>query len=386
MGLYGLDIIVRNNKFFLNEINGHNSGMKGFEEIYGDNRVEDKVFNILEKKYGKLTINTGRYDYLEDKKKNPISTFILDLIIRVPFIRNYIMNKVQRNQLLKSQKADINWLDDKTPNATVRKKTLEIYVGQESGVFNFVNTKIPHTSINPIVSQAISENKFLQYLVLKNSSIADGIIDSCLVGLGATNNDELSKLLDTCDNFVVKPIIGSCGKGVKFLTKDEVYNKYMHTGGSVDYVTPFQRLFSLMGESDIIYFEDLVDNNNFDFEYGVSIVQPFIDSKEDNNYSVIRAIVCEDEFIDAYKRESNNPKVNLSQDAKAVPFEYDSNFISYCNLVIKTFKAATQKLDIKNFKKSLYTQHIEEIGRIPKNQRNIRDIGIDRFLNTFDKF
>ena len=48
MSLYGLDVIVtENDGRFLNEINGVLSGMRGFQQVYGDSRVEEKVFENL---------------------------------------------------------------------------------------------------------------------------------------------------------------------------------------------------------------------------------------------------------------------------------------------------------------------------------------------------
>ena len=51
MSLYGLDIIIaEDGKRFLSEINGIMSGMSGFQQVYGDNRVKEKVFEMLQAK------------------------------------------------------------------------------------------------------------------------------------------------------------------------------------------------------------------------------------------------------------------------------------------------------------------------------------------------
>ena len=72
MTLYGLDLMQdQQGKYHLLEINGVLSGMRGFEQIYGDDRVQQKVFQMLEQRYGKITVNDGTYAKLQYKKDHP---------------------------------------------------------------------------------------------------------------------------------------------------------------------------------------------------------------------------------------------------------------------------------------------------------------------------
>jgi glutathione synthase/RimK-type ligase-like ATP-grasp enzyme len=61
MSLYGLDVLIERDtgKYHINEINGIASGMHGFRQIYGDDRVEKKVYAMLEEKYGPLSVYDG---------------------------------------------------------------------------------------------------------------------------------------------------------------------------------------------------------------------------------------------------------------------------------------------------------------------------------------
>jgi hypothetical protein len=62
ISLWGLDVIVKDDKYILNEFNGIYSGMKGFEYIYKDDRVIKKICSMLEEKHGKnLAVNKGKY-------------------------------------------------------------------------------------------------------------------------------------------------------------------------------------------------------------------------------------------------------------------------------------------------------------------------------------
>ncbi len=59
MTLFGLDLAQdQEGKWKLFEINGANSGMPGFNAIYGDDRVQKQVYAMLGERYGELAINT----------------------------------------------------------------------------------------------------------------------------------------------------------------------------------------------------------------------------------------------------------------------------------------------------------------------------------------
>ena len=236
--------------------------------------------------------------------------------------------------------------------------------------------------VNPLVAEALTRNKFLQYFALKNSEIKDTLVPSSLVGLGATDEKDLHKLISSHDSFVVKPILGSCGKGVKFLSKEEIETKYSNSRGPLNDITSIESLLMLNKKKLItVYFEDLIDANNFSFEGGVSIIQPFIDSIDsidsgngyngEENYSVIRAIVCNGKFIDAYKRVSKNQKVNLSQDAKAVAYDYSTEFSKYCENIVDVFEMKSSEYNFRSYQKTLYSDYTNERGRTSDAQRKI---------------
>jgi len=372
MSLYGLDIIVdREGKKYLNEINGILSGMRGFEQIYGDNRVEKQVFDMLQAKYGDLTINDGTYGRNQFKKNHPFLFALGYVLLRTPLIRRIFLIP---DSTLSSKKAEIDWLNERVDNSKKIELPFESYNGQESTVINIWNEELPHPSVNPLIAEGISRNKFLQYLVLRDSEIAQTVIDSSLVGLGATNEEELEKMISNYDSFVVKPVLGLCGRGVKFLTKKEANEKYNYSRGPLDYVGPFEFLFESNKKNPRVkYIEDLIDQNDFSFEPGVSIIQPFIDSRKvydgEEVYSVIRAIICNGTFVDAYLRVSKNPRVNLSQDAKAISFDYDSDFAGFCEKVIEVFEGLAQEYTFDSYKSILYQKYIDERGRTSDFER-----------------
>ena len=372
MSLYGLDIIVcPKGHRYVNEINGVLSGMRGFIQVYGDNRVQERVFNMLQTKYGKLTLNDGSYSMNKFRRENPIKSTLFNLTLKIKFLRNFLFRPI----VLSSKKAEIDWINDKTDNPNLYEYPFETYNGQESTVINSLNEELPHDLINSYVAEEITRNKFLQYRLLKNSEVNKNIIPSSLVGLGATNEVELSELISDYDNFVVKPILGSCGKGIQIITKKEIEKRYKYSRGPLDHVSIYESILAMEGKAPKIkYLEDMINKEDFSFELGVSIVQPFIDSRktldDKRNYSVVRAIVCNGNFVDAYLRISKNPRVNLSRDAKPIHFNYDSNFINFCEKVIKIFEERSQNYSSSSFRKILYNDYLEERGRTSERKRH----------------
>jgi glutathione synthase/RimK-type ligase-like ATP-grasp enzyme len=212
-------------------------------------------------------------------------------------------------------------------------------------------------TVNSFVAEDISRNKFLQYHILKDSKIGNIIPKATMVGLGTENRYELEDIMDGYDSFVVKPVLGTCGRGIRFLTKDELRERYLNNPLSIkDFI-----FFAFRNEKTV---EALIKMEDFGFEYGVSIVQPFIDSRRDEHYSSIRAIVCNGEFIDAYQRLSLSPRVNLSQDAKAVSYEYDRDFINLCEKVIQVFEEKVSEFD-NSYKKSIYQKYLHPSSEDP---------------------
>lgn len=68
---------------------------------------------------------------------------------------------------------------------------------------------------------------------------------------------------------------------------------------------------------------------------------------------------------------SNNKKVNLSQDATAISFNYDNEFAYFCENIIKVFEGLSQNYSLKQYKKFLYQNYIEERGKTSDYQRHL---------------
>jgi len=366
ISLWGLDVIVNNEKYIINEFNGVDSGMKGFEFIYGDKRVQNKVYEMLKEKYGYITINDGTYSKNKLKKENFLLYLWKSVKEKVPNkikTLNSFTKMVFLSRVLSSKKAEVDWINDKIKKFSGSiLSCFDIYTGQESTIFNKVNEVLDKKSINDYTAEELAKNKFLQYFTMKNTELKENFPESVLVGLGATDEKGLDNLLKKYDRFVIKPIIGSCGKGVRILNKNEA-EKYKNTSGPIDNISDFKIFMERIGVMRIKYFQDLIEEGDFSFEKGLSLIQPFINSEVSINgekfYSVVRAIICNGEFVDAYLRVSHNPTVNLSQDAKAVPFNYNG-FSEFCENAVHIFEKESQKYDPYTMKKFLYNKYIKE--------------------------
>ena len=144
--------------------------------------------------------------------------------------------------------------------------------------------------------------------------------------------------------------------------------------GPIDYINPLDAFLSVKKSSKIKYIEDLVEQNDYSFELGISIIQPFIDSKQKGVYSAIRAIVCNGKFVDAYQRISSNQKVNLSQDATAISFDYEGDFVRFCEKTVKVFEEKSNEHPMDSYKKTLYQKYMNERGKTSNIQRGIDKI------------
>lgn len=370
MTLYGLDLIVdKEGKPYLLEINGIRSGMRGFEQIYGDDRVQKKVYQMLEDRYGKLTVNEGTYSKNNYRKKHPFRYGYYQAIhqlSRIPFLRQYV-NPIPK--ILKSPYAFLEWL---SPTEAVKDVPLvsfpyPTYKGQESTVLNVVNDNdIPHPTVNSYVAEEITRNKFLQYFIFNDTSVQHVLPPTTLVGLGWVNGEELEGMMEGHSVFVQKPLLGHCGLGVKVIDKETV-EQFEHTEGAifpsafrlVEILTSLPPKELKVGKQ----LEDLVKEGDFIFEYGVTVVQPFIDSKgsaqDEQNYSSIRAIVCNGQFIDAYRRFSPEPRVNLSRGAQAAAYAADG-LAEFCEYIVEIYENQCAQLNPETFKKELYTSYFQK--------------------------
>ena len=130
MSLYGLDIIIdKNSNNHLNEINGILSGMGGFKQIYGDDRVKDNVFEMLEDKYDLLTINDGKFILNSYKKDHPFRFRFSVFLAKTPGLRMFVDPSVI---LLSSKKAEVEWQTETANNSISVNFPYDSYSGQDS--------------------------------------------------------------------------------------------------------------------------------------------------------------------------------------------------------------------------------------------------------------
>lgn len=372
MTLYGLDLVQDwEGRYHLIEINGICSGMKGFEHIYGDNRVEEKVYQMLQQRYGKITINDNSYFLLQYKKEHPIKLRWKQFTARFPFLQP----KQKMPRVLSAPSARVDWLQERVPVSQYRTFPFESYVGQDSAVLStHHNEELPHPLVNPYLTEAIADNKFFTYQVLKDSSISGIVPKSTLLGLGFTHEEELAELLETSSSFVIKPILGYQGRGIEFILK-EIAKKHQHSRGPVDVLDPI-RSWHVKPEN-LVYVEDLVKLNFFSFQPGLGVIQPFINSRipigRKESYSSIRAIVCNEQFVDAYRRISPQKKVNLSQGAQASPCPEKNEIASLSEKIVAVFEEECFKYEPDNFRQKLYEQYIQSRGETTLEMR-ARDV------------
>ncbi|MBI4116528.1 hypothetical protein HY449_02170 [Candidatus Pacearchaeota archaeon] len=158
MSLYGLDIMEDSEgKKHLLEINGIRSGMHGFEQIYGDDRVERKVWGMIQEQHGKLTVNDGTLFLKKIIDAHPIAFYVGNFFYKFPFLRK----KLLRHPILSSKDAETDWMEDKPENSRLHFPPFERYLGQESTVINFWNEKLEHPLVNDFAAEEIARSKFL---------------------------------------------------------------------------------------------------------------------------------------------------------------------------------------------------------------------------------
>ncbi len=425
MSLYGLDLAVdQEGKPYLLEINGVRSGMRGFQQIYGDNRVQEQVGRMLGDKYGTLTVNNGTYSRARFRRQHPFQyTYnqAINALLHVPLVGRYVYAAVFP-KVLTSPRALIDWLREKEQAekaVKMEEKTETIfdffpaYEGQDSTVLNLLNDKeLSHPVVNPYVAEEIAGNKLLQYLVLEPTPVRHVLPPTTVVGLGWVARD-FDEIVEQHSSFALKPILGSQGMGVQLLNQMEARN-FQFQAGPV-FPEPADRKISLLAivqknflPKKPLHLEDLVEKEDFMFEHGVAVLQPFIDTRSvlveervknknigeggeqrgdqensgdgedekngepgehgehgehgEEGYSSIRAIVCNGQFVDAYRRFSPQWKVNLAQGATAKPYAADG-LAEFCEFIVETYERACAQLNPETFRKDLYTQYMREHPR-----------------------
>lgn len=373
MTLYGLDLMQDpQGKYHLLEINGVCSGMRGFEIIYGDNRVEEKVHQMLQQRYGKVTLNDGSYARLQYKKEHPVGYVWYSMLKKLG-----LFPRQKPSPFFHFPSARVSWLNEKVPISTDHPFPLESYLGQESAVVSpplgadQYHEKLPHPLVNPYLTEAIAANKFFTYQVLKNSAVRDLIPPATLLGLGFTHEQELADLIEKYDSFVIKPTLGSRGRGLEFISK-ETAKIHQHTRGPIQDV---DALTSMYGKpEDLLYVEDLAKKDIFSFQIGLGIIQPFIPSaqltdSETQVYQCIRAIVCNERFVDAYARVSLTKKANLAQGATPCPYTEKDEIASLSEKIIAVFEEECFRYEPENFRQELYGQYITSRGQTTSEMR-----------------
>lgn len=379
--LYGLDIIInKDGEYFINEINGCQSGMKGFKQVYGDNRVEKEVHNRLSA-LGDLVVHDGSFKVKqEDRDLRELlrrgivwyGNYLLDLNDwffkwRHRKLSKKELNDVMRFRYLKShvkyhnlvsEKLDIDWLFEDLPESGASEIILKKYNGQPSLVMNFTEDYLAHPTVNSFVEEHIADNKFLQYQLMKNEKLPMALPKTTLVGLGVGDRSALEEMIEKYDRFVKKPVSGRCGVGVVFIHNDQV-RKYVDQIGPIREPSMTEAVLGVP-----LHVEDLVAKKKYGFEISMHVIQPFIDSKgvgKNGSYATIRAIVCNGEFVDAYMRYSQNPRVNLTQGAGAAAFK-DVKLKGYCEEVVRAYNKRCADLSPYNFRSKLYQEWFDEVN------------------------
>lgn len=369
MSLYGLDLVKdQAGGYHLLEINGICSGMEGFKLIYGDNRVGDKVYGMLQQRYGKLTVNDGAYRRTKFNKEHPLKSAWYKTRNKVPFLHK---RNVPVSKLFSLPTARMDWLKE-VPYSNTCLFPFESYIGQDSAVLSTrYNEELPHPLVNPYLTEEIASNKFFTYQVLKDSSIADMVPKSTILGLGFTHEDELAELSKSYSSFVIKPLLGLQGKGIEYISKEDA-KKHQHSRGPANVLNPVSSLY-IINPEDLVYVEDLVQSNIFSFSIGLGIIQPFIDSRRTilgaEMYTSIRAIVCNEQFVDAYLRVSPGKTVNLAQGAQAYPCQEKYELASLSEKVVAIFEEECFRYDPGSFRQELYGQYIKSRGETTSEMR-----------------
>ena len=219
MSLYGIDLIVNEYgtcKSIL-EINGMNSGMHGFKEVYSDDRVSKEVFKRLEERYGLLSFNDGSYLKRKEEDEHPWR-----VNFRNEFPTLYWKLKENSSEVLDSPDAHVAWLDEEIHSKKSSFSSLPLYLGQESCVFDPFHQHLPHRWINEEIPELVSKNKLFQYLLLKATSFGNYFPLTAPVGLGIEDRTEIIPILKSSNSFILKPLLGSCGRGVRLVDSKEL--------------------------------------------------------------------------------------------------------------------------------------------------------------------
>ncbi|MDP3734569.1 MAG: hypothetical protein Q8R37_05055 [Nanoarchaeota archaeon] len=361
MSLYSLDILIdKEGQKFVSEINGINSGM--IEE-----QTEKKVYALLKEKYGTLTVNSEVEQWKQFQKHHWFRSFFVK-------VKRYLEWKgflSSDNDILYSEKAYHEWVYERSVHGSTVSFPFEFYHGQNSTVINSYNQLLPHPLVNNYIAEEISRNKFFQYWLMKDSPVGKYFPPAALVGLGWGDENELRELQEKDTFFVIKPLLGCQGKGVRIINTYEI-DRFMEQIGPLtdkaDHTTLSAAYFShiINNRPFLHYLENYAAQGIFAFENGMAVIQPFIRSKMEFNsetlYSSIRAIICNGQFVDAYARLSPDPVCNISRSAIGQPY-YDDDLPSFCSDVITALEEVAVRYEPESFRQNVYNSYFNEKGR-----------------------
>jgi len=326
MSLYGLDIIIED-EFNLIEVNGVNSGMKGFRELYGDDRTRETVYSMLEDEYGFITLNDGVFPGREPiKPLEYVNRFSesLDRIARAP-------PQIIRNSF-----------------------PFEPYRGQESTVFNFVNQRIEEEQVNDYEVSEMIKNDFLLSRLLKDTWLEEYFPETAPLVKEAAESGHIVDVARMSETMFIKPAKGYTGIGVETISQgmyNRVLNHYVNLWKAEEDVPlyrsskkPFR-----MGE--------FVENESYEYERALGVIQPMLGTDKEE-YGCVRAIVCNGEYVDSYERVSNSKIVNYTNGAEAREFEEPEGFEEFCEEVVEVLEQGAEELG-EEFRETLYRSYLE---------------------------
>ena len=381
MSLYGLDVVTdATGRDFLIEINGCKSGVTGFRAVYGDNRVEKQIADMLRKKYGEVFIDDGSYALALRQQFMDVYPVRHDFLS--PLFAALVKLRLIRPEPIESKKAEKEWLREACldkHDSQLYSCCIDIFDGQPGVThMNWYNSSGVDRTVNSYIAEEITRNKLLFHALMKGTPSADLLPDTTPVGIGITDERELGVMLDKYDAFVLKPIMGSGGCGVRILAKDRAA-RYRNSRGPVfepgvlDFYMGMHDWMRIIhgGLTHVKYAEDYVSESDFRFESGVAVLQPFIDSRNENGeYTSTRVIVCNGEFVDAYDRVGKTPVVNMAKGAAARK-SAKKRLKKMSEEIVAEFESRCETCSAETYRKDLYGSFFQRRGYTGEAQRTI---------------
>ena len=329
MSLYGLDIII-DDGFNLIEVNGVNSGMKGFRELYGDDRIRETVYSMLNDEYGLITLNDGVYPGREPRKP-------LEYVNR--FSEN--LDRIAR-----------------APPQIIRKSfPFEPYRGQESTVFNFVNQRIEEEQVNDYEVSEIIGNDFLLSQFLNDTWLDDHFPETAPLVKEASESGHIVDVARMSEKMFLKPAKGFTGLGVETLSKG-MYNRVLNHYVNLWKAEEDRPLYR--SSKKPFRMREFVEEGSFEYERALGVLQPMVGNDKEE-YGCVRAIVCNGEYVDSYERVSDKSIVNYTNGAEAREFEEPERFEEFCEGVAELLEQGAEDLG-EDFREDIYRGYLEERG------------------------